>query len=130
MANVALKPVGSERLDDYLVGGDELRARLAGLLNATLAVPGLATARRIAPFRHGQLRNSISVRPARVSGGTIEGALEVGVEYGRRQEFEHPSQARRFYLLKSARAASEKLAEELRSKKFGDRFLVKVRRTL
>jgi hypothetical protein len=97
-----------------LVPNDK-RARIEAklLLDQVLLVPGLRLARDPAttPKETGQLIGSIRVSPARWKGDTLEGALVVGVEYGRFQEFRHPEKAR--YLQRAITAAQRALGKRL-----------------
>jgi len=63
------------------------------------------------PFDTGQLVRSIRWRPATARGQTIQGALTVGVIYGRRWEFTHPWKP--YYLLRAIREAEKGLKEDM-----------------
>lgn len=83
------------------------------------------------PRKTGALVNSIKWRKAvegRVRGRVITGALEVGVPYGRRQEFEHNT--KRLYLQRALRQVFPEYLAELRNKKIvGDVLFARRRQT-
>lgn len=109
---VPLKPFGPD--PRKLVPSDK-QARIEAklLLDQVLLVPGLRLARDSAttPKRTGRLIGSIRATPARWRGDALEGALTVGVEYGRFQEFRHPTRAR--YLERVIAAARRALAKRI-----------------
>ena len=91
----------------------EVRRRLIALIDRA-GLTALNHARRPAntPKLTGALIRSTSWTEAReTSPGTFRGAIGVGVIYGRRQEFEHPTLS--MYLLRAAEVGSARLVREL-----------------
>lgn len=78
----------------------------------------IARSRNHSPFWKGPLIRSIRWNDAKsgeVAGRVIRGYLEVGVPYGRRQEFEHSTKSR--YLQRAMDAVFPDFVEEMRSKR-------------
>lgn len=91
---------------------NEIRRRVRLLLNRAMLV-GLSYARQPAntPKLTGQLIRSITITKAVPKGGDLEATMLAGVEYARRQEYEHPTKS--LYLLRAIQRAQSQLESDL-----------------